>query len=57
MGMLLAKSRGIQQSVLQQTARIWQDPNDIIELAHKKLLIVGTGKIGRHLAKVAKYLN
>ncbi|MDT2812547.1 NAD(P)-dependent oxidoreductase [Vagococcus lutrae] len=54
MGMLLAKSRGIQQSVLQQTARIWQDPNDIIELAHKKLLIVGTGKIGRHLAKVAE---
>lgn len=53
-GMLLAYGRKIQQAILNQKKHVWQQEQKIIELAHKTIMIVGTGHIGEEIGRLAK---
>lgn len=54
MGMILGYTRGLYASNNAQQKKEWRIPEQLSELPGKKMLIVGTGKIGSHLAKMAK---
>lgn len=53
-GMLLAYGRGIQQAIMDQKERVWGKEHNIIELAHKTMMIVGTGHVGEEIGRLAK---
>lgn len=52
-GILLAHTRSIQPSILNQQKKTWQPDLTFTELPDKKILIVGTGNIGIQLAKLS----
>ncbi|AGY82253.1 MULTISPECIES: phosphoglycerate dehydrogenase [Carnobacterium] len=56
-GMLLAHARGIQQAVKNQQTKTWDQVNKLMELHGKTILIVGTGKIGVEIGRLAKAFN
>lgn len=56
-GMLLAHARGIQQAVKNQQTKTWNQVNKLMELHGKTILIVGTGKIGVEIGRLAKAFN
>ena len=56
-GMLLAHARGIQQAVKNQQTKTWYQVNKLMELHGKTILIVGTGKIGVEIGRLAKAFN
>lgn len=56
-GMLLAHNRGLQTAIKNQEKKKWNSRIPASELNHQSLLIVGTGAIGRQLAKVAVALG
>lgn len=51
-GMLLGYYRGLFTATLDQQQRAWNKHPNLSEIANKKVLIVGTGEIGRKLAQV-----
>ncbi|EGO8372047.1 phosphoglycerate dehydrogenase [Enterococcus faecalis] len=58
LGVLLAHTRGLQESIQQQMQHTWnQTAPSYQQLSGQKMLIVGTGQIGQQLAKFAKGLN
>lgn len=57
MGMILGHTRGLYPSIAAQQNKEWKIPETLSELSDKKMLIVGTGNIGAHLAKIAKAFN
>lgn len=56
-GMLLAHARGIQQAVKNQQTKTWDQVNKLMELHGKTIMIVGTGKIGVEIGRLAKAFN
>lgn len=56
-GMLLAYTRGIQKSILNQTEKNWQIPKGMEELNEKTMMIFGTGHIGSEVGRLAKAFN
>ena len=56
-GMLLAHARGIQQAVKNQQTKTWNQVNKLMELHEKTIMIVGTGKIGVEVGRLAKAFN
>lgn len=56
-GMLLSHYRGLHTATIQQQAVNWDSRLPLSELNGRSLLIVGTGAIGRQLAKVATVLG
>ena len=56
-GMLLAHARGIQQAVKNQQTKTWDQVNKLMELHGKTIMIVGTGKIGVEVGRLAKAFN
>ncbi|MDN6626294.1 MAG: phosphoglycerate dehydrogenase [Pisciglobus halotolerans] len=56
-GMLLAYTRGIQKSILNQTEKVWQIPKGMEELNEKTMMILGTGHIGTEVGRLAKAFN
>lgn len=56
-GMLLAYTRGIQTSVKSQLTNTWNQVESLIELHEKTIMIVGTGKIGKEVGRLAQAFN
>lgn len=56
-GMLLAYTRGIQTSVKSQMTNTWNQVESLIELHEKTIMIVGTGKIGKEVGRLAQAFN
>lgn len=54
LGMLLAHARSIQAALAEQAKKNWAATLPYDELSEKSMVIVGTGKIGQQLAKVAR---
>lgn len=57
LGLLLGMTRHIVPAAINQKKEIWDGPANLYELSGKTMLIVGIGKIGVQLAKVAQALN
>lgn len=56
-GMLLSHYRGLQVAIRNQETNNWNSRIKVTELNGQSLLIVGTGAIGRQLAKIATVLG
>ncbi len=56
-GMLLAYARGIQKAVKDQQTNKWGQVGKLMELHGKTIMIVGTGKIGVEVGRLAKAFN
>lgn len=56
-GMLLAYARGIQTAVKNQQTKTWEKVDKLMELHEKTIMIVGTGKIGVEIGRLAKAFN
>lgn len=56
-GLLLSHYRGLQKAIQNQGQNKWNNDMLVSELAGKSVLIVGTGTIGRQLAKVLNCLG
>lgn len=56
-GMLLAYTRGIQKAVKNQQINKWEQVDSLMELHGKTIMIVGTGKIGIEVGRLAKAFN
>lgn len=58
-GLLLAYYRGIQDSIKAQINKTWLDSSTLKydSLSSKKMLIIGAGKIGQELARLAQAFN
>lgn len=56
-GMLLAYTRGIQASIKNQLVKNWEEAERLIELHEKTIMIVGTGKIGKEVGRLAQAFN
>lgn len=56
-GLILGMTRAIIRSAKNQENKEWSHGNHLYELADKTMLIVGAGKIGVQLGKVAKAFN
>jgi len=56
-GILLAYARGIQKSVKDQQTKTWEQVDKLMELHGKTIMIVGTGKIGLEVGRLAKAFN
>lgn len=58
MALLLTFTRNINESLKYQAQELWRDSwadsTDVYELFDKTMMIVGTGKIGVHLGRIAK---
>ncbi|MHC5269812.1 phosphoglycerate dehydrogenase [Enterococcus sp. LJL98] len=59
LAMLLARFRGIQTAIQAQEKKVWLPHTDVPydELAGKKMLVIGAGKIGQRLALVSEGLG
>ena len=57
LGVLLAHTRGLQESIQQQMQHMESNSPFLSTTFWAKMLIVGTGQIGQQLAKFAKGLN
>lgn len=57
LGLLLGMTRHIVPAAINQKKEIWDGPANLYELSGKTMLIVGIGRIGVQLAKVAQALN
>lgn len=53
-GMLLSYTRGIGKSIKDQSLKIWESRDNIMELQDSTMMIVGAGRIGIEVAKIAK---
>lgn len=56
-GMLLSYARGIQTAVKNQQTKTWEKVDKLMELHEKTIMIVGTGKIGVEVGRLAKAFN
>jgi len=56
-GMLLSYARGIQTAIKNQQTKIWAKADKLMELHEKTIMIVGTGKIGVEVGRLAKAFN
>lgn len=56
-GMLLSYARGIQTAVKNQQTKTWEKVDKLMELHEKTIMIVGTGKIGVEIGRLAKAFN
>lgn len=56
-GMLLTYTRGIQEAIKNQMTQTWHQPTSLMELNGKTIMIVGTGKIGTEIGRLAKAFN
>ncbi|UDE96330.1 phosphoglycerate dehydrogenase [Carnobacterium viridans] len=56
-GILLAYARGIQKAVKDQQTKTWDQVDELMELHGKTIMIVGTGKIGVEVGRLAKAFN
>lgn len=56
-GMLLAHTRGIQKAIKDQQINKWEQVDRLMELHGKTIMIVGTGKIGVEVGRLAKAFN
>ncbi|SEK96953.1 Phosphoglycerate dehydrogenase [Carnobacterium iners] len=56
-GMLLTYTRGIQEAIRNQQKSTWNQTESLIELHGKTIMIVGTGKIGKEIGRMAKAFN
>lgn len=56
-GMLLSYARGIQIAVKNQQTKTWEKVDKLMELHEKTIMIVGTGKIGVEIGRLAKAFN
>ena len=56
-GLLLAYARGIQKAVKDQQTKKWDQVDKLMELNGKTIMIVGTGKIGIEVGRLAKAFN
>ncbi|MDN5372084.1 MAG: hypothetical protein PWR19_1130 [Carnobacterium sp.] len=56
-GMLLSYARGIQTAVKKQQTKTWEKVDKLMELHEKTIMIVGTGKIGVEIGRLAKAFN
>lgn len=56
-GILLAYARGIQKAVKDQQTKTWDQVDKLMELHGKTIMIVGTGKIGVEVGRLAKAFN
>lgn len=56
-GMLLSYARGIQIAVKNQQTKTWEKVDKLMELHEKTIMIVGTGKIGVEIGRLAKAYN
>lgn len=57
LGLLLGMTRHIVPAAINQKNEVWDGPANLYELSGKTMLIVGIGRIGVQLAKVAQALN
>jgi len=53
-GMLLSYTRGIHQAIKDQSIKKWGNRDRLIELRECTIMIVGTGKIGLQIGRLAK---
>lgn len=53
-GLLLGYTRGIVKAAYNKEKENWVDETNLYELHNKTMMIVGIGKIGTHLAQIAK---
>lgn len=56
-GILLAYARGIQKAIKDQQIKTWDQVDKLMELHGKTIMIVGTGKIGVEVGRLAKAFN
>ena len=56
-GILLAYARGIQKAIKDQQTKTWEQVDKLMELHGKTIMIVGTGKIGVEVGRLAKAFN
>ncbi|MEG0679134.1 MAG: NAD(P)-dependent oxidoreductase, partial [Carnobacterium sp.] len=56
-GMLLSYTRGIQEAIKNQLTNTWDQTESLMEIHGKTIMIVGTGKIGKEVGKMAKAFN
>ena len=56
-GMLLAYTRGIQEAIINQRTGTWNQTESLMEIHGKTMMIVGTGKIGKEVGRMAKAFN
>lgn len=54
---MLMDARQAKTTVINQLNEIWEDPEDLTTLNNKTLMLLGTGQIATHIAKVAKALG
>lgn len=52
--MILYRTRGLDYSVQKQREKEWQDIEQLFELKNQTILIIGTGNIGKEVARLAK---
>lgn len=55
--MMLYRSRGLDYSVKQHERKEWKDLTQLFELNNQTMLIIGTGNIGKEVARLAKAFN
>ncbi|MER2226568.1 MAG: phosphoglycerate dehydrogenase [Carnobacterium sp.] len=56
-GILLAYARGIKKAIKDQQTKTWEQVDELMELHGKTIMIVGTGKIGVEVGRLAKAFN
>lgn len=56
-GMLLTYTRGIQEAIKNQQTSTWNQTESLMEINGKTMMIVGTGKIGKEVGRIAKAFN
>lgn len=56
-GILLAYARGIKKAIKDQQTKTWEQVDKLMELHGKTIMIVGTGKIGVEVGRLAKAFN
>ncbi len=56
-GMLLTYTRGIKEAIKNQRTNTWNQTKSLIEIHGKTIMIVGTGKIGKEIGRLAKAFN
>jgi len=57
LGLMLAWTRQIDQAIRNQTERKWVQWEDIREMSGKTIAILGVGRIGSEIARIAKAFN